>query len=174
MQKQINNLKRKLSLVTGSGLIHSIDDNQQAQTSFLPSEPVDKTPIIQHYGFTSRPLKGAKGVGICNGNREDLVIIATDDMRYRLSIQNGEVALYTDEGDHIHLKRDNKIEIKSGKLSIIQKDSKDDLVQIVHDVIEALELAVTPTTLGPQALSTQSVFAAAKLKIKNFMEQSDA
>lgn len=174
MQKQINNLKRKLSLITGTGLIHSVDDNQKAQVSFLPSEPVDKAPVIQHYGFASRPFKGSEGIGICNGNREDLVIIATQDKRYRLKLKDGEAALYTDEGDYIHLKRGNKIEIRSGKLSMIQKDSKDDLIQIVHDVIEALETAVIPTMLGPQALSTQAIFAEAKLKIKNFMEQSDA
>jgi len=174
LQKLINNLKRKLSLVTGTGLIHSVDENQKAQASFLPSEAIDKTPIIQHYGFTSRPLKGARGVGVCNGNREDLIIIATQDKRYRFQIENGEVALYTDQGDHIHLKRGNKIEIKSGKFSIIQKDSQDDLVQIIHDVIEALELAVTPTMLGPQALSTKGLFKTAKDKIAKFMEQTDA
>ena len=174
MQKQINTLKRKLSLTTGTGLIHSIDDNQKAQASFLAAEPIDKTSIVQHYGFTSRPLKGAQGIGICNGNREDLVIIATEDQRYRLQIKNGEVALYTDQGDCIHLKRGNKIVIHTEKFSVIHKSEKHDLIQIIHDVIVALELAVTPTMIGPQALSTKASFTAAKEQILKFMEPADA
>lgn len=175
MQKQINILKRKLSLIVANCLIHSLDNNQKAQASFLAAEPIDKTPIVQHYGFTSRPLKGARGIGICNGHREDIVIIATEDKRYRLQVENGEVALYTDEGDFIHFKRGNKISIQTRKFSVIHKsDEKHDLIQIIHDVIEALEEAVTPTMIGPQALSTQAKFTAAKEKIMKFMEIPDA
>ncbi|HOX23820.1 MAG TPA: hypothetical protein PLL10_10165, partial [Elusimicrobiales bacterium] len=60
---------------------------------------------------TSRPKAGAEVVFVCNGNVA--FSIAEDDRRYRLQIQDGEVALYTDEGDHIHFKRGKIIEIKA-------------------------------------------------------------
>lgn len=67
---------------------------------------------FQHYGFTSRPLNGAEGILIKDGN--NVVLIASDDRRYRLQLQDGEVALYTDEGDAIHLKRNKEIHITTG------------------------------------------------------------
>ncbi len=67
---------------------------------------------FQHYGFTSRPLKDAEGILIKDGN--NIILIASDDRRYRLQIEDGEVALYTDEGDKIHLKRNKEISISSG------------------------------------------------------------
>ena len=75
---------------------------------------------VQNYGFTSRPLDGAEGVVIyMAGNQDHGVVIAVDDARYRIkSMEKGEVAIYTDEGDRIHLRRNNEIEIVTGKLNI--------------------------------------------------------
>ena len=42
------------------------------------------------------------------------MLIADDDRRYRIDLADGEVALYTDEGDYIHLKRDGVIAVKAG------------------------------------------------------------
>jgi phage gp45-like len=42
------------------------------------------------------------------------MVFASDDRSYRISLDEGEVALATDEGDVIHLKRDHKIEITAG------------------------------------------------------------
>ena len=67
---------------------------------------------FQHYGFTSRPLSGAEAIINKEGNH--IIMIASDDRRYRLAIEAGEVCLYTDEGDHIRFKRGKEIYIKSG------------------------------------------------------------
>ena len=69
---------------------------------------------FQHYGFTSRPLNGAEGIFIVQGNQ--IIAIAEDDRRYRIAIENGELAFYTDEnlqgwGHRIHFKRNREIEI---------------------------------------------------------------
>ena len=170
MQRQINNLIRRIKNVLAIGTIHSVDDDYHAQASFLFDEPKDKTYIAQHYGFTSKPLKDAEAYGVCPGSRQSLVIVATDDKRYRIKVKNGEVALYTDEGDSIHFKRGNKLELKTKTLSLIHKDKKTDLVGIIHDVFEGLEQALIPTMMGPQALSTQKIFAEAKLKIKEYLD----
>ena len=67
--------------------------------------------FLQQYGLTSRPLAGAEGIVLGMGNV--FYLIGTDDRRYRLAIADGEVALYTDEGDKVHLKR-GEINIVSG------------------------------------------------------------
>jgi phage gp45-like len=67
---------------------------------------------FQHYGFTSRPLPGAEGIVLIQGN--NIIMIASDDRRYRVALEDGEVALYTDEGDYIHFKRNRDIHINAG------------------------------------------------------------
>ncbi len=58
---------------------------------------------LQHYGFTSLPLSGAEGIIIKEGNH--IVMIASDDRRYRISLKEGEAALYDDLGQKVHLTR---------------------------------------------------------------------
>lgn len=77
-----------------------------------PDETIENREYMQHYGFTSRPLAGAEAVVIQEGNH--IVMIASDDRRYRIGIEAGEVCIYTDEGDHIRFKRGMDIYIKSG------------------------------------------------------------
>ena len=166
--RHVKDLRRKLCLTVARGLIHSVDDEYKAQASFLHDEPKDKTDIIQQYGFTSKPLKNSECIGICPGNRESMVIVGTDDKRYRPKVKPGEVSLYSHEGDGIHLKENNRMEIKTNKLSI--KNQNHELVSIIYDVIDGLENALTPTLAGPQPLSTKLVFSQAKAKIKTFME----
>ena len=170
MKRQIDNLIRRIKNVVAFGKVHSVDDEYNAQASFLSDETKDQTYISQHYGFTSKPLKDCEVYGICPGNRQALVILATDDKRYRIKVKSGEVALYTDEGDTIHFKRGNKLEVKTKTLSLIHKDSKHDLISILYDVVDALEQALTSTMLGPQPLSTKVIFTRAKAKIKEYLD----
>lgn len=71
---------------------------------------------FQHYGFTSRPLAGAEGILLKQGN--NIILVASDDRRYRLKMAAGEVALYTDEGDCVHLKRGRVVEIHTETLQV--------------------------------------------------------
>ena len=80
-------------------------------------ETISNREYMQHYGLTSRPLPGAEGIIIKNGNH--YIMVASDDRRCRLAVENGEVALYTDEGDKVHLKRGKVIEIVAGEQLII-------------------------------------------------------
>lgn len=72
---------------------------------------------MQHYGFTSRPLSGAEGILFKEDNR--IYLVASDDRRYRIAVENGEVCLYTDEGDFIHFKRGNLLHINTGDKLLI-------------------------------------------------------
>ncbi|MBN2570416.1 MAG: phage baseplate assembly protein, partial [Deltaproteobacteria bacterium] len=90
-----------------------------------PGETITNRECFQHYGFTSRPLEGAEAIIIKEGNH--IIMIASDDRRYRIALEEGEVALYTDEGDKIHLKRDRTIEIVSGNKLVATVDNEVDI-----------------------------------------------
>ncbi len=96
------------------GIIQSVVEGviKRFTASGRPDETITNREYVQHYGFTSRPLSGAEAIIINEGNH--FVMIASDDRRYRIAIEDGEVCLYTDEGDHIRFKRGKEIYIKSG------------------------------------------------------------
>ncbi|MCS5517061.1 hypothetical protein NWF32_25455 [Pseudomonas qingdaonensis] len=50
------------------------------------------------------------------GNSKHAVVVASEDGRYRLTLQDGEVSLYTDEGDYVHMKRGRLIEVVTDDL----------------------------------------------------------
>jgi len=66
-------------------------------------ETIDNREYFQHYGFTSRPLGGAEAIIIKEGNH--IIMIASDDRRYRLRIEEGEAALYDDLEQKVYLTR---------------------------------------------------------------------
>ena len=73
--------------------------------------------LFQHYGFSSAPLPGAEFLVIpVGGNSKHAVVVASEDGRYRLTLQDGEVSLYTDEGDFVHMKRGRVIEVVTSDL----------------------------------------------------------
>ncbi|WP_236658376.1 phage baseplate assembly protein domain-containing protein [Pseudomonas knackmussii] len=75
--------------------------------------------LFQHYGFTSAPLSGAEFIAIpVGGNSKHTVVVASEDGRYRIQLQDGEVALYTDEGDHVHLQRGRVVEVVTETLLV--------------------------------------------------------
>lgn len=78
----------------------------------LAGEQLRDNEQFQEYGFTSNPLPGTMAVVIpLNGKTSHGIVIATEHGSYRLkSLAPGEVALYTDEGSKIVLKRGRIIE----------------------------------------------------------------
>jgi phage gp45-like len=91
-------------------------------------ETIDDREYFQHYGFTSRPKPDAELIIIQEDNH--YVAIASDDRRYRIALEEGEVAIYTDEGDKIHLMRDKTIHIVSGNKLIADVTNEVDITTI--------------------------------------------
>ncbi len=118
VQRLMLPLGNRIKLMVARGVLKLTNDKgglQTAQISLLEDELRDKVERIQDYGFTSNPLPGAEAITLfVGGNRDHGLIIKVDDRRYRLkALKGGEVAMYTDEGDFIHMKRDRNIEVKS-------------------------------------------------------------
>ncbi|MFZ4220949.1 phage baseplate assembly protein V [Enterobacter ludwigii] len=116
----------KLALTeTGGGV-------QLSQVSGLPGEDLPGIELFQHYGFTSAPPAGTMAVLVPVGGRTShSVIVATENSAFRLQgLENGEVAIYTDEGSSIVLKRGKIIEttcdeyrVKCKKYSVDASDN---------------------------------------------------
>jgi len=87
---------------------------QTAQVAGLAGETLEGVEIFQQYGFTTVPPEGAMAVVLPLGGRTSHgIVIATEHSRYRLQgLESGEVAIYTDEGASIVLKRNRIIAVE--------------------------------------------------------------
>lgn len=86
---------------------------QLAKAAGLADELLQNVELMQQYGYTSNPPSGSECIVLPLGGRTGHgIIIATEHGTYRLkNLKPGEVALYSDEGDSIVLKRGRIIEV---------------------------------------------------------------
>lgn len=126
--KLVAPLRRRVRLMVSRAILSAISDGsgiQLVQVKLLDSEVRDGVEHFQNYGYSSVPHPGAEGVMVCvSGDRDHGIVINMDDRRYRIKgLQNGEVALYTDEDintdkHHIIFKRGNKIELRGKDIDL--------------------------------------------------------
>jgi phage baseplate assembly protein V len=120
LSRVLEPLARRLRLLVGRARLLRVDDAQplqQLQLGMLADETGDRVPRMQHYGLTSHPLvASAEAIVLAvGGARTGLVAVAVDDPAHRpRGLAAGEVMLYTDEGDRIHLKRGRVVEVLAG------------------------------------------------------------
>lgn len=147
--KLTNPIRRRVLLMIGRAVVRLVDDAgglQRVQVTALAGETRDAIERVQNYGVSSRPLAGAEAVIVCvGGNRDHPVAIAVDDRRHRKAgLQPGEVAIYTDEGDYIHLKRGRVVEIVTDTL-IVKASTKvrfeTPLVEATGEIIDRVDAA---------------------------------
>jgi phage baseplate assembly protein V len=96
--------------LVGRGILRMVDDApgcQRVQSEFFAGEVRDAMERVQDYGFTSVPQAGHETLAVfTGGDRSNGVVIAINDRLYRLrGLQDGEVALYDDLGQRVHLTR---------------------------------------------------------------------
>ncbi|MFK3910878.1 phage baseplate assembly protein V [Enterobacter cancerogenus] len=87
---------------------------QTAQVAGLAPEGLEGIEMFQQYGFTTVPPEGAMAIVLPLGGRTSHgIVIATEHSSYRLQgLESGEVAIYTDEGASIVLKRNRIIAVE--------------------------------------------------------------
>lgn len=140
----IDALKRRVMNMLARAIIETSRDDegvQLVQVSVLEGELHDDVERAQPYGLTSRPLPGAEAMILAmGGTRSHGLIIDLGDRRYRLrSMQEGEVALYDDQGQIIYLTRDGirittpfKIDIEAEGAVSITAQSADVIADAVN------------------------------------------
>lgn len=120
----MQDLLNRIRALLGVGIVRLINASGGVQLLQVKmgSEVLDKVPYLETYGVTSVPLQGAEAVVLAlGGNHDKALVIAVGDRRYRLkNMKNGEVALYTDEGDFVHIKRGGTIRVKAALKVIME------------------------------------------------------
>lgn len=81
---------------------------QTVQIQLLDEEGKDNVEHFEPYGYTAHPLPGAEvAAGFIDGDRSHGIVLVVADRRYRLvGLAAGEVAIYDDQGQKVHLTRD--------------------------------------------------------------------
>lgn len=144
MREVLRAVSRRVRGLVARGVLELIDDAPKMQTvqlTGLDGDLVDDVERFQAYGLTSNPKPGAECVFVSIGSSGDHpVVIAVDDRRYRLkSLEPGEVALYDDLGQVVHLKRD-RIEVTSPHVVVKSSNVElggDSLVALTDGVVVA-------------------------------------
>ncbi|EPY01348.1 phage baseplate assembly protein [Magnetospirillum fulvum] len=134
VDNRLEYLKNRVKLGLGKGVLHMVEDGgpcQTVQATFLIGETRDGMERPQDYGFTSHPLPGMQPfAGFFGGDRSNGFVIAMCDRQFRIELLKGEVAMYDDLGQKVHLTRtgvvvktplnatleaDQNVTIKAGK-----------------------------------------------------------
>lgn len=116
--KLLSPLWRRLRLLISRAVVTRTDSAKGLQILQLDLLR-DETREVEHiepYGFTARPLQGAEAIAAAvGGARGHLVALLATDRRYRKKgLAEGEVALYTDEGDELVFNRGRIVRLNAG------------------------------------------------------------
>jgi phage baseplate assembly protein V len=125
---QIRELHRRVMNMIARGVVAQSDDApgmQRVQVSLLHEEQKVAVERLQNYGFSGHAPRNSEVVVVfLGGGRDHGVIVGTDDRSSRMTgLAEGEVAVYTDEGDSIVLRRNNTMEVTTKNLIINATES---------------------------------------------------
>lgn len=103
-------IRRRVMMAFGRAVLRAVNDDvsrQLLQIEILKGELRDQVERMQNYGFTSVPFPGADAaVAFVAGDRAHGIVLVVDDRRYRLTaLEAGEVAMFDDQGQRVHLTR---------------------------------------------------------------------
>lgn len=116
VHKLLSEYRHRINLLVTRGIatmVNAETHRQSLQVKSIGGELLDPVEHFESYGFTSHPHRGSESLLLSlQGNRSHTVAICVADRRYRLTgLAEGEVALHDDQGNVIHLMRDQiKIE----------------------------------------------------------------
>lgn len=132
--------RAKLTRITTAGGV------QTTQLEGMAPETLQDVELFQHYGITTVPPEGAMAIVLpLGGDTSHGIVIATEHSQYRIqSLKPGEVAIYTDEGASVILKKGKIIETTCDEWHLTCKKA----------VIEAADSVMVKT---PQMTATQKV-----------------
>jgi len=110
LRAMIEPIKRRIMMAFGRAVLRAVNDDlarQLLQVEILKGELRDQVERMQNYGFTSVPFAGADAaVAFVGGDRAHGIVLVVDDRRYRLTgLAAGEVAMYDDQGQKVHITR---------------------------------------------------------------------
>lgn len=161
LNRLLTNIKSRVLLMVGRGVLKAVADDaavQVCQAALLDGELKSGIERAQNYGLTSVPPVGSVATLLfVGGDRSNGIVISAESRKFRLKgLQAGEVALYTDEGDEIRLKRGHEIAVKTSKFII---DAAEIDLNGAVKVAQTLEVAGNITGKGEVADKTGNLTA---------------
>jgi phage baseplate assembly protein V len=150
-------LARKVKNMVKRSIVRRVDDErkvQQVQVQLSSTELFDKVERFQHYGFTSHPPLGTEGVAIqLKADPGVTIVIADGDRKYRIHpLEEGELALYTDEGDYMIFRRGHKITCKTGEFTV---EADKVTLKGASVAVEGDEVKIGTGTMQPAIMSEE-------------------
>ena len=94
-------ITNRILLMLAHGLVTAVEHEgalPSLRARFLDGEEHGDIPLVQQFGFASRPLEGSDClVAFIGGERSQGIAFATCDRRFNPQLQEGEVRLYSAE-----------------------------------------------------------------------------
>ncbi len=165
IKRCVRPLQNKIAMLVGRCVLAATNDSegiQKIKMSVLAGEVMENIERMQNYGMTSHVPDGGEGLVVFPfGNREHGICVAMDNRNFRIkNLEKGEVAIYTDEGDQIILKRGNNIEVICGNKVTI--NAENELAVNTKKITENATTEITRTTQADKTTAaTHEVTASA-------------
>lgn len=108
--RQLSPQARRLENMLARGTLGALNrarKMQRIQAKLLGGEQKQSLEWFENYGFTSAPFSDAELLAaFIDGDRSHGIVISVADRRYRIALEEGEVAIYDDLEHKVHLTRD--------------------------------------------------------------------
>lgn len=127
----ISTILQKIKLIVGRAAVTSVtppsgDQGYSVDVAMAANERRTGIPMIQHYGVASVPKSGSEIVVLFQGGSRDngIAIASAGDPSKLPKLEPGEVAIYAESGQVVHLLADGSIMLKtaSGKPVRVEAD----------------------------------------------------
>jgi phage baseplate assembly protein V len=149
----------RIQAMVARAIVARVDDApqwQEVQIELLEGETLDAVEHVQPYGLAAHPKPGAEAIVVALGGvRSAGIVIACGDRRYRLKgLQEGEVALYDDLEQRVHLTRDGIVISSQLGVSI---ETEGDFAVTAGGAVSIEGASVTIDSDGQVALNSDDV-----------------
>lgn len=109
-QNALKPIRDRMQMMVGRAILSAVDDSktlQSLQIELTADEAQDGVEHFQAYGFAAHPKPGAEAIALAVGGlRSHALVIGVADRRYRMkAMQEGEVAIYDDQGQFVLIGR---------------------------------------------------------------------
>lgn len=122
IERALAPIRRRLAGMISRAVVQSLNSEgglQLASLSMLAGEQKADIEHFEPYGFTAKAHAGAEAaVAFVGGDRSHGIVISVADRRFRfVGLEDGEAALYDDQGQVVHIKR-NGLELHGNNVLI--------------------------------------------------------
>ncbi len=156
----LTDLRNRIWAMIARGCLSAADGTRPMrviQAKLFAGEVREDVEHFEPYGFTSEPHVDSEPLVLSlSGNRDHSIAVCIADRRYRLrGLKTGEVALYDDLGQKVHLTRDGIDVYTPGHLHAVVKKDAD--ITVGGSCTESVGGDVSATVGGSVTLKASAV-----------------